>query len=130
MAPRARRIVADSDVLIQVLRGDAVTAGALQRCLAAGRKVVVTPVTVAEVRAGVRRGEEARVALFLDAFDCLRVDRAIGETAGDFLRRYSASHDVELGDALIAACAAVEGCQLWTLNRKHYPMRAIRFFAG
>ena len=38
------------------------------------------------------------------------------------------SHGVQLGDALIAATAAVHDAELWTRNRKHYPMRGLRFF--
>jgi predicted nucleic acid-binding protein len=46
---------------------------------------------------------------------------------GHYLKSYAKSHGVELGDALIAACASSEDLQLWTRNKKHYPMRDIRF---
>ena len=36
-------------------------------------------------------------------------------------------HSVEIADALIAAAAFVGKCALWTLTRKHYPMRDIAF---
>ena len=38
------------------------------------------------------------------------------------------SHSVELGDALIAACASSTDLKLWTLNKKHYPMKDIAFY--
>jgi hypothetical protein len=44
------------------------------------------------------------------------------------LRQFAKSHSVELGDALIAATAAVHGLELWTRNRRHYPIRALAFF--
>ena len=53
----------------------------------------------------------------------------IGRKAGAYLRSYAKSHSVQLGDALIAACASVENLQLWTLNRKHYPMKDVAFFS-
>jgi hypothetical protein len=37
---------------------------------------------------------------------------------------------VELSDALIAACASSHGRQLWTLDKKHYPMKDVRFFSS
>jgi predicted nucleic acid-binding protein len=49
----------------------------------------------------------------------------IGRRAGDYLRQFHCSHGLALGDALIAAAAAVHGCALWTRNRKHYPMEDI-----
>jgi len=38
------------------------------------------------------------------------------------------SHAVELGDALIAAAAVASRAELWTRNRKHYPMKEAVFF--
>lgn len=129
MTARVRKIVVDSDVLIQVLRGDAAVAAKLRRCLETGTAVALTPISVAEVFAGMRPEEEARTRVFLGSLDCLRIDRGVGERAGRFLAKFAASHAVEMSDALIAACAAVHGYRLWTLNRKHYPMRDVRFFS-
>jgi predicted nucleic acid-binding protein len=41
---------------------------------------------------------------------------------------YGKSHGVELGDALIAAGAVINGATIWTRNRKHYPMKEVNFF--
>ena len=49
----------------------------------------------------------------------------IGRRAGGYLRQFHRSHGLDIGDALIAAAAAVHGCALWTRNRKHYPMKDI-----
>jgi predicted nucleic acid-binding protein len=35
---------------------------------------------------------------------------------------------VEIADALIAASAVARVAQLWTRNRRHYPMRELSFF--
>jgi len=40
------------------------------------------------------------------------------------------SHSVKLGDALIGATAHLHGMPLWTLNKKRYAMKAIRFYGG
>jgi predicted nucleic acid-binding protein len=45
------------------------------------------------------------------------------------LRQYRKSHGVEIADALIAAAAVANRAELWTRNRKHYPMKDVSFFA-
>jgi len=60
--------------------------------------------------------------------DILPIDLEIGRQAGEYLRQFSKSHSVELGDALIAAAAAVHDLELWTRNRRHYPMKDISFY--
>ena len=44
------------------------------------------------------------------------------------LGQYAKSHGMELGDALIAATAAVHKVELWTRNRRHYPEKDVAFF--
>jgi len=56
------------------------------------------------------------------------VDAEVGRRAGEYLRQYAKSRRVELGDALIAASAAVHKVQLWTRNRRHYPEKDVAFF--
>jgi len=87
-----------------------------------------TPIALAEIHAGIRAGEEPLTQAFFDARGEVVLDAAIGRRAGAYLARYARSHGVELGDALVAAAAATAGLQLWTLNRKHYPMPDVRFF--
>ena len=45
------------------------------------------------------------------------------------MKSYSRSHGLELADALVAAAAHVNGISLWTLNKRHYPMRDVRLFS-
>ena len=49
--------------------------------------------------------------------------------AGKYLRQYAKSHPVELADALIAATVSAHKVELWTRNRKRYPMKGIAFFS-
>jgi predicted nucleic acid-binding protein len=43
--------------------------------------------------------------------------------AAELMRSYRTSHSgIGLGDYLIAATAEVEGCELATLNVRHFPM--------
>ena len=66
-------------------------------------------------------------ALFT-ALTCIPIEVEIGERAGEYLRQYEKSHIVELGDALIAATAVIHKAELWTRNRKHFPMKDIAFY--
>jgi predicted nucleic acid-binding protein len=75
-----------------------------------------------------RPGEEPLTQAFFDARGEVVLDRQVGRTAGAYLARYSRSHGVELGDALVAAAATTAGLRLWTRNRKHYPMKELAFF--
>jgi predicted nucleic acid-binding protein len=59
---------------------------------------------------------------------CIPIDLEIGEQAGQYLKQYAKSHSVELADALIAATAAVHKADLWTRNRRHYPMTDLSFY--
>jgi predicted nucleic acid-binding protein len=52
----------------------------------------------------------------------------VGRQAGIYLRQYRRSHGIEIADALIAATVAANRAQLWTRNRKHYPMKEVSFF--
>jgi predicted nucleic acid-binding protein len=85
-----------------------------------------SPVTLAEVWTGVRPGEQELVEAAFQEMTCIPVDPEIGRRAGDYLRTYRNSHGLALGDARIAATAAVHRTPLWTRNKKHYPMRDLR----
>jgi hypothetical protein len=56
------------------------------------------------------------------------IDSQIGVRAGEYLRQFAKSHCVELGDALIAATVSIHKLELWTRNRRHYPMGDVAFF--
>ena len=121
-------VVLDSDVIIEILRGHS---GVFKTALdleESGVPTVCTPISWAEIFAGIRRGEEAATRAFFEARGELALDGKIGRRAGDYLARFAKSHGVEIADALIAAAAATSGRRLWTLNRKHYPMEDLQFF--
>lgn len=66
--------------------------------------------------------------LLFDVLVCLPLDKAVARLGGDYLRQFAKSHRLQLGDALIAATASIHRLQLWTRNRKRYPMKDIEFF--
>jgi predicted nucleic acid-binding protein len=104
-------------------------AGSLLKLLEGGHNLLWTPVSIAEIFAGARKSESARIETLFLILETLPISVAIGRKAGYFLQKYSSSHSVELGDALIAASACLARLSLWTLSRKHYPMPEIRLFS-
>lgn len=122
-------VLVDSDVLIDVLRERKAPILQEWRVLAdSGEVVCCSPVSIAEIRHGVRGPEEHIVERLFSALTCISIGEEVGRLAGDYLRAFHKSHGVMLGDALIAATASVYGLALWTQNRKHFPMKGIRFF--
>ena len=116
-------ILVDSDVLIAHLRG---IAAARDWLVAARRRtgpLATSVVSVAEVTGGMRAREQREVTRLLDALQTIPVNRAIAWRAGDLRRAYHRSHNaIGIADCLIAATALVNGCELATLNVRHFPM--------
>jgi predicted nucleic acid-binding protein len=123
------KVLLDSDVIIEWLRGHEPFVTQVASLLEGQSELFWTPVSVAEIYAGVRRGEEPQISKLFVLMESIKLSDSHGKTAGEYLKTYSKSHGVELGDALIAACSKNEGLSLWTLNRKHYPMKDIKFFS-
>src|SRR5262245_44569227 len=113
-------LLLDTDVLIDYLRDypDAITylEGLSDHAL-------ISAITVAELYAGVREGDEReRLERFLLAFEIVAVDDEVAARGGLIRRDYGRSHGTGLADALIAASAEQHHATLVTLNRKHFPM--------
>jgi predicted nucleic acid-binding protein len=60
--------------------------------------------------------------------ECLSIDDAVGQKAGEYMKVFKASHGLEMVDALIAASAFRNDVPLWSFNKKHYPMKDIELF--
>jgi predicted nucleic acid-binding protein len=114
------RLLVDTDVLIDYLRGQADAVAYLEGL---SEPLMMSVITLAELYAGVREGgERARLDQFVKAFQLVPVEPGIAQKGGLFRRDYVRSHKVGLADALIAATAESEQATLVTLNRKHFPM--------
>ena len=122
-------VLVDSDILIEVCRGR--DKGIVSRWLqlsGAGTAVLYSPVTAAELWAGALPGEHNLLSRLFQALVCVEINGETGRQAGDYLRQYRKSHNIGLGDALIAATAVQNQATLWTRNRKHYPMKNLTFY--
>ena len=116
-------ILIDSDILIWILRGrEEIRTRFLELSENAEIRLFITPVHSSEIYAGLKEKERIDTALFLESIPCLGIDAKTGKLSGEYLNQYQKSHGITLADALISACAKINGLRLWTMNRKHYPM--------
>jgi len=122
------KILLDSDVIIEWLRGHQPFVEQIPKLIETHSELFWTPVSVAEVFAGVRKGEEDTVSNLLLLLEPIAISIEHGRKAAAYLKAYAKPHSVELGDALVAACASSTDLKLWTLNKEHYPMKDIAFY--
>jgi len=116
----AERLLLDTDLLIDYLRGRAEAVSYLEGLTA---PLLISAITVAELYAGVREGKErTRLDAFISAFEIVPVDSESAVRGGLYRRDYGKSHSVGLADALIGASAELQQAELVTLNQKHFPM--------
>ena len=117
-----KRILVDTDVLINFLRGKQQAKEFLLAQLESD--LLCSAITVAEIYAGMRAHEEEQTKDLLDNLEVVPVTRAIAEKAGSYKGEIK-SHALELDDCLIAATAHFHKATLATGNDRHYPMADI-----
>ena len=117
------RVLVDSSVLIDHLRGYAPATDRLLRLVREGEELwSITPVRT-EIIAGMRPGEEAATRALLDQLRWLEVDADLADHAGEMVRGHVRTHPgVDTVDYLLAAGAARLGASLLTVNVGHFPM--------
>lgn len=120
-----KKILFDSDVVIEYLRESPGVVTEMDQLAASQAVLAITPVTEAEILQGLRSHERIRTEKILSSMECLDINRNVGRLAGQYLRKFSRSHGLEVSDALIAAASIVHRFALCTFNWKHYPMGEI-----
>jgi hypothetical protein len=123
-------VLIDTDIVIEVLRGRNERVSSRWLFVSDSSEILlVSPITLTEVRAGAFEREQDAIANFFAPLTFVPVDERIGQLAGDYLRRYGKTHGLMIADALIAASAVLSNSALWTRNRKHYPMPEVEIYA-
>ena len=118
-------LLIDSDVLIDHLRKEKQALRFLAAELEKNSLIFVSVISRVEILAGIRKGEDAIVNSLFEILIPVNVDISIADRAGEYLRKYSRSHSMSIGDALIAATSKEMSLTLITRNVKHYPMQDI-----
>jgi predicted nucleic acid-binding protein len=110
----------DTDVLIDFLRGNEKAINLIDKF---SSQIILSPIVVAELYAGVKGDDELSVLNnFISFFRIVPIDVEIAKAGGLYKRGFGKSHGLGLADALLAATADKENAVLLTLNIKHYPM--------
>lgn len=119
----------DTDIAIDHFHGQHSALEFFTSELLSGERLGISVVSLTEILAGMREGEQNRTEQLFGLFEIIEVDESIARKAGEYINHYRSTHRVELADALIAATAFTTGAELVTRNVKHYPMKDIRVLA-
>ena len=120
-----KSLLIDSDVLIDHLRKEKNAFDFFTAEVEKGSLLFISVISRIEILAGMRSGEEVMVNNLFEILTPIAVDEAIADKAGEYLRKYSKGHDLNIGDAIIAATSREMALKLITRNVKHYPMKDI-----
>lgn len=119
------KVLLDTTVLIDHLRGDKKAARFLTEAVTRGDELWSVTVVRTEVLAGMRPKEEKATKSLLSQIKWLEVDIALADTAGDLAHKYMKTHPgVDTVDYIIGAAAEGLHADLKTTNLKHFPMIA------
>lgn len=117
------RVLLDTSVLIDQLRGDARAVALLTASAQRGDELWSVTVVSTEVLAGMRRGEERGTQARLDALRWQDVMIDVADRARELAAKYLRSHrGLDTVDYLVAAAAEKLGARLLTQNVRHFPM--------
>jgi predicted nucleic acid-binding protein len=113
-------MLVDTDVLIDFLRGYNKAISFIEKF---SSQIILSPIVVAELYAGVKGTDELAVLdNFIAQFRVVPITSKIAKAGGLYKRDFNKSHGVGLADTILAATAENEKAELKTLNVKHYPM--------
>ena len=117
------RVLADTSVLIDYLRGVDAARRLLRSGLEGGGLLASSVLTRIELSIGMRPQERRGTEALAASIRWLPIDDAVADAANEMARRYGRSHSgIDAVDYCVAASAQVHGLELWTLNVRHFPM--------
>jgi predicted nucleic acid-binding protein len=116
-------ILVDSDVLLAHLRGEPRAREWILQARRTTGPLATSAVSVVEVAGGMRSQERREVGRLFASLRIFPINDRIAWRAAELMRTHRRSHvGIGLGDYLVAAAAQIEGCELATLNVRHFPM--------
>jgi predicted nucleic acid-binding protein len=117
------RLLLDTSVLVDHLRGDSRAVNFLLTANERGDKLWGVTVTRMEILSGIPTGKDRQTGRLLDALSWVDVTTDLADRAAELARRYRGTHpDVAMVDCLVAAAAESLPADLITRNVKRFPM--------
>ena len=119
----------DTDIIIDVLNGKRDRPDLLRGLVAEGHLLACCSISVAEIYAGLRPGEEQKTSNFLYSLKYYSIDFAVARLAGALKCEYGRkSRSLNIADTTIAAVALQYGLPLITGNKKDFPMKGLQLY--
>ncbi len=111
-------ILLDTNVLIEILKGDTATCGQVESLEEA---VALSSISAMELFYGaLNKAEVRRLERFVALFQTAHLSEQISLRAMSLIREYAKSHGLDIPNALIAATALENKAALLTFNRKDF----------
>lgn len=120
----------DTDIIIDVLNGKRNRPDLLRDLVAEGHLLACCSITVTEICAGLRPGEEQKTSNFLYSLKYYSIDFATARLAGTLKCEYGKKGKcLNIADTTIAAVALQHGLPLITGNKKDFPMKELQLYS-
>ena len=121
------KLLLDTSVLIDVLRRRNQRREFVAELARAGHSFSTSMLNVAEIYAGMRPGEEPDAEALFASLQLYELSGRSARLAGEMKNLWSKKgRTLTLADAIVAAVAIEQGCQLLTDNRKDFPMPEVQ----
>ncbi len=112
------KIVLDTNILIEILKGDSSTVGKVE---ALEEELCISSITAMELFYGARnKAEVKKLEQFMLYFTLIYPDETLSRKAMALVKCYAKSHALDIPDSIIAATALTLGSKLFTYNRKDF----------
>lgn len=123
------RLLLDTSVLIDVLRGRNRRREFLADLVRSGHNLSTTTVNIAEIYGGMRPTEESSTEALLRELKSLELNGSAAKLAGKLKALWQRKgHTLGLVDAIVAAIAIESGSILVTDNRRDFPMSEVQLY--
>lgn len=111
-------ILCDSNVIIELLRGNLIIKNRLQQI--GSPNIALSIITHAEIYFGAKASEFTATRRILESFQVCHLSEEISKIFNGIMLNYSLLHRPKVPDALIAATAISNHYKLYTENKKDF----------